>query len=174
MCWRHLVTRNKVKPSRLAHAIGARWGLQRTWEEAVDQVDLVLPALMVSQPGPYNPCVMWTSQNENSFRSYLKAELSCQLSTEYKITQPLVLSTSNQQLVSGMEERTLNGPTSRGPTSTQAGKVTSPRPKWLQNAIVLDRIRSIDHGKGHSRITCNFTTCAIWKWRMARDDMHVR
>jgi hypothetical protein len=129
-----------------------------TWEEAVRASGLVLPALDgVATKAIQSMCNMNKSQMRQLRRCF-KAELgSSMFSTEYKITQ--VLGLEHVEPITGSYKY------GKEKIDWSYKPVKQVLELWLKSRIKgpkgyqcdhLDVVVSIDHGKGHSRITCNF------------------
>jgi hypothetical protein len=133
------------------------------WEEAVKSNGLILPTLDgVTTKAVQCMCNMNKSQM-TQLRSCLKAELgSSVFSTEYKIKQVLGLE-HDQPQTDTYKYAKENINWSYKPVKVVLGlwlksKNTNANPNGFQ-CDHLDIVVTIDHGKGHSRITCNFITC---------------
>jgi hypothetical protein len=131
---------------------------KQTWELAVRASGLVLPALDgVATKAIQSMCNMNKSQMKQ-LRRCLKAELGSSIfSTEYKITQVLGLE--------HVEPTTGSYKYGKEKIDWSYKPVKQVLALWLKSSIKgpngyqcdhLDIVVSIDHGKGHSRITCNF------------------
>jgi hypothetical protein len=136
--------------------IGQNQDYSAMWEEAVRSNGLVLPTLDgVATRAIQSMCNMNKSQMKQ-LRSCLKLELdSLVFSTGYKVIQVL-----------GLEHIE---PTS-GTYKYGTEKIDWPYKPikqvlelWLKLSEKqydhLDKVVTIDHGKGHSCVTCNFITC---------------
>jgi hypothetical protein len=143
--------------------IGQTEEYKATWEEAVRANGLILPGLDgIATKAVQSMCNMNKSQMKQ-LRSCLKAELgSSVFSTEYKITQ--VLGLEHVEPTTGVYKY----------GKERIDWSYKPVPKvlelWLKSRLDapngyqgdhLDVIVTIDHGKGHSRITCNFITRTV-------------
>jgi hypothetical protein len=140
--------------------IGQNDDYKATWEEAVKTNGLVIPTLDgVATKAVQSMCNMNKSQMRQ-LRSCLKAELgSSVFSTEFKIQQVL-----------GLEHvRPTTGSYKYGKEKIDWSykPINQVLELWLKSRTEgpndfrcdhLDIVVTIDHGKGHSRITCNFIT----------------
>jgi hypothetical protein len=142
--------------------IGQNEDYKATWEEAVRSNGLVLPRLDgVATRAIQSMCNMNKSQMKQ-LRSCLKTELgSSVFSTEYRITQ--VLGVEHVEPITGSYKY---GKEKIDWSYKPVGQVLE---LWLKSRLKscleranefhcdhLDVVVTIDHGKGHSRITCNF------------------
>jgi hypothetical protein len=140
--------------------IGQNEEYKATWEEAVRANGLVLPTLDgVATRAVQSMCNMNKSQMKE-LRSCLKAELgSTVFSTEYKITQLIGLE--------HVEPKTGSYKYGKEKIDWSYKPIKQVLELWLQSRTEapngfqcdhLDIVVTLDHGKGHSRVTCNFIT----------------
>jgi hypothetical protein len=140
--------------------IGQDDDYKATWEEAVKSNGLILPTLdAVATKAVQSMCNMNKSQMKQ-LRSCLKAELgSSVFSTEYKIEQVLGLE--------HVQPQTDTYKYGKENIDWSYKPVQDVLELWLKSKNAdpngfqcdhLDIVVTIDHGKGHSRITCNFIT----------------
>ncbi len=139
----------------LLTCIGQNEDYKATWEEAVRSNGLVVPTLDgVATRAIQSMCNMNKSQMKQ-LRSCLKSELgSSVFSTEYKVNQ--VLGLEHIEPTSGTYKY------GKENIDWSYKPVKQVLELWLKSSEKeydhLDIVVTIDHGKGHSRITCNFIT----------------
>jgi hypothetical protein len=140
--------------------IGQNDDYKATWEAAVRMNGLVLPTLDgVATKAVQSMCNMNKSQMKQ-LRSCLKAELGSSIfSTEYKIQQVLGLE--------HVQPRTGAYKYGKEKIDWSYKPINQVLELWLNSRTKgssnfqcdrLDIVVTIDHGKGHSRITCNLIT----------------
>jgi hypothetical protein len=135
--------------------IGQNEDYKTTWEEAVKSNGLVLPKLDgIVTRAIQSTCNMNKSQMRQ-LRGCLKAELgSAVFCSEYKITQ--VLGIEHVVPTTGTYKY------GKEKIDWSYKPVRKVLDLWLKSKTGhfdhLDIVVTIDHGKGHSRVTCNFIT----------------
>jgi hypothetical protein len=133
--------------------IGQNEDYKATWEEAVRSNGLIVPTLDgVATRAIQSMCNMNKSQMKQ-LRSCLKSELgSSVFCTEYKVNQVLGLE--------HVEPTTGTYKYGKENIDWSYKPVKDVLELWLKSSEKkydhLDIVVTIDHGKGHSRITCNF------------------